>query len=238
MNIENLIIRYLQEKKAAKLLGFGTFSLEKAEAVLNEHSDKILPPSQRIVFSFNEKITDEGFVNFISKEHSISDEEAQDRLTSKIHQWKSTLQENNVLNLEELGTFSNNAGTIVFEGKRIESENSDFYGLEEINIQELKKVSSPSNIVEKDYQFSQSILWIFLVALPALAILVLGFTQRELLFGKKSFDEVSVTKATHRIEKDTKRNIQSANIPIDSLKLDSLKQDSISKSGDAMHTQK
>lgn len=234
MNLENIILKYLQNKKVVKLLGFGTFSLEKAEAVLNENSDKILPPSQKIAFSFNEKILDDGFVKFLSEQKDISENKAKDDLASKINEWKSILTENKILVLEDLGQFSYDDEQIIFEGKRIELDNSDFYGLEEINIQELKTISKPKSSAEKDYQFSQSILWIFLVALPTLGILVLGFTQREMLFGKKSFDNISVTKATHRIQKDTTKIIQSETT--DSLKLDSLKQDSIPKFNNAIIT--
>jgi hypothetical protein len=51
----------------------------------------------------------------------------------------------------------------------------------------------------------------------------LAFTQ-ELLFGKKSFTNVSVQTSTHRIVKDTTKIVQTGNkVPVsDSLKKDSL----------------
>ena len=64
----------------------------------------------------------------------------------------------------------------------------------------------------------------------------LGITQQELIFGKKSFDDVSVITSTKRIDPKTVTKPDSILVKKtnsskqDSLTLDSLKQDSIKKS--------
>jgi hypothetical protein len=77
---------------------------------------------------------------------------------------------------------------------------------------------------EKDFKFKKTILWTFLLLIPVLGIVYLVFTQQELLFGKKSFNKVSVQTSTHRIVKDTvKVMVYAPQTPVsDSLKKDSL----------------
>jgi hypothetical protein len=57
------------------------------------------------------------------------------------------------------------------------------------------------------------------VLVPVLGIAYLGYSQQELIFGKKSFDSVSVQTKTKRIEKTAPVKIDSATTKVsDSLK--------------------
>jgi hypothetical protein len=117
-----------------------------------------------------------------------------------------------------------------FKGKRVESGRPDFYGLEEIRFSDIsngEKIVHTENR-EKDYQFNKSILWIFLFIVPVAGLLILAYTQKDLLFGKKSFENVSVQTKTHRIAKDTIKIMvhETAEMKI----ADSLKKDSVMKS--------
>jgi hypothetical protein len=101
--------------------------------------------------------------------------------------------------------------------------------LEEIRLSDInngEKVNTSVNR-EKDFKFRKTILWVFLLIIPVLGILYLAFTQQELLFGKKSFNNVSVQTSTHRIVKDTvKVMAHTPETPVS----DSLKKDSLVKS--------
>jgi hypothetical protein len=141
-----------------------------------------------------------------------------------------------------LGRLNQGDEGLSFFGKRLSSDHPDFYGLEEIRFSDIsdgERLMETSS-KEKDYKFSKSILWIFLVAVPVAGIVYLAITQQELLFGKKSFDSLSVQTKTKRIEKTVPVKVDSAQLKIsdsirkaglkaDSLKIDSLKKDSIKK---------
>lgn len=128
------------------------------------------------------------------------------------------------MEIQNLGTIFIEDGHTHFKGNRLQSDHPDFYGLEEIRISDINSTGKPEQIVnsEDDYKFKKSILWIFLIVLPVLGLLFLAYTQQELLFGKKSFDNVSVKTKTHRIVKDTiKLNVHTPPVQ-DSIKKDSL----------------
>jgi hypothetical protein len=97
--------------------------------------------------------------------------------------------------------------------------------LEEIRFSDInngEKVNTSVNR-EKDYKFSKTILWIFLIMIPVLELCI-SHLPRRTSFGKKSFTNVSVQTSTHRIVKDTTKIVkQEIKVPVtDSLKKDSL----------------
>ena len=86
-------------------------------------------------------------------------------------------------------------------------------------------MKSTEDLPESDnqYVFNNSILWIFLFILPVGAIVYLAINYQDQIFGKKSFDEVTVKTSTHRIPEKPKVN---PIVPKDSLqtsKTDSLR---------------
>lgn len=228
MNTEQLILKYLQHRGIVEVAGFGVFSLENAEAQLDEASGKILPPSQKITFHSDYHTADGGFIPWLAKEQNTSIEKAQQELLSYTNFWKTSLEQGNNVLLKGIGTMTIVEDQLTFQGERIYTENSDFYGLEEINLQELKK----KTYLGGDYRLNRSILWWFLILLPTAGLLVLAFTQRERLFGKASFAEVSVKTSTHRITVDSaKIKAEQEVLKQDSIRRDSILQDSIRQSG-------
>lgn len=221
MNIEQLIIKYLQQYGTAKIQDFGTFSLENVEAIFNTESDKILPPSQIIVFNFDDKTLDKGFIQYISKEEKIFEQEASQKLNEYVNFWKKSIENRELLSLKSLGKFSRYDDEIIFKGERIISENSEFYGLEAINLQDLKNQKEDISMPQKDYKLSQSLFWIFLLIILIGGLIFLGIIQQERIFGKKSFDDLPLKK--HRIDskttqkKDSIRNHKTY-LPLDSVK--------------------
>lgn len=228
MNTEQLILKYLQHRGIVEVAGFGVFSLENAEAQLDEASGKILPPSQKITFHNDYHTADGGFIPWLAKEQNTSVEKAQQELLSYTNFWKTSLEQGNNVLLKGIGTMTIVEDQLTFQGERIYTENSDFYGLEEINLQELKK----KTYLGGDYRLNRSILWWFLILLPTAGLLVLAFTQQERLFGKASFAEVSVKTSTHRITVDSaKIKAEQEVLKQDSIRRDSILQDSIRQSG-------
>ena len=233
MNISAYILDYLKQFGTVTVPKFGVFSLENSKAVINSENGSILPPSTKIAFRSDYQILSDDLVQFISSQKAISKEAAENELQVQTDFWKKKLQSEQILEIQNLGTIFFEEGKLHFKGNRLESDFPDFYGLEEIHFSDINKGEPSKDIenTEKDYQFNKSILWIFLFIVPVLGMLYLAYTQQELIFGKKSFDDVSVQTKTKRIEKKTPVKIDSAQIKksdsVKAFKLDSLKKDSI-----------
>ncbi|MFS4431243.1 hypothetical protein [Chryseobacterium sp. S90] len=229
MNISAYILEYLKQFGTATVPGFGVFSLKNSKAIINSENGSILPPASQIEFTIDYEVQAEDLTAFIAGQKQMSLEASRSDLKIQTDFWKKKLQAEQVLEIQNLGTVFIEEGHTHFKGKRIESGRPDFYGLEEIRFSDInngEKVN-PSVNREKDFKFRKTILWIFLLAIPVLGILYLAITQQELLFGKKSFNKVSVQTSTHRIVKDTiKVMVHSPKTTVS----DSLKKDSLAKS--------
>ncbi|MBO9693288.1 hypothetical protein [Chryseobacterium sp.] len=226
MNISAYILEYLKQFGTATVPGFGVFSLKNSKAIINSENGSILPPASQIEFTIDYEVQAEDLTAFIAEQKQMSLEASRSDLKIQTDFWKKKLQAEQILEIQNLGTVFIEEGHTHFKGKRIESGRPDFYGLEEIRFSDInngEKVNATVNR-EKDFKFKKTILWIFLLIIPVLGILYLAFTQQELLFGKKSFNKVSVQTSTHRIVKDTvKVMVHTPETAVaDSLKKDSL----------------
>lgn len=232
MNISAYILEYLKQFGSAVVPGFGVFSLENSKAIINSDNGSILPPASQIAFTADYEIQSEELAAFIAAQKQMSLGASKSDLKIQTDFWKKKLQADQVLEIQNLGKLSLHDDQITFSGKRLENDRPDFYGLEEIRISDIKnseKKEKPTE-PEKDYKFNKSILWTFLFVVPVLGIAYLGYSQQELIFGKKSFDSVSVQTKTNRIEKIVPVKKDSATLKVsDSLKKDSLRKDSIIK---------
>lgn len=229
MNITAYINEFLKEHNRVVVSGFGEFFLKNAKAVVDEKTKSILPPAKEIGFTIDYQVRDQKLVNYISKKTATSALRVESDLIKLTDYWRKQLSEARQLSIEGLGRFSQTDDELKFHGERIEKASPDFYGLEEIDLQNLKTYSG-NHHSEDNYKFNNSILWLFLLILPVLGIIFLAFTQRERVFGKKSFDDLSVKTSTHRINDSAKINRANQDVSrIDSLRLDSIKQDSIKK---------
>lgn len=225
MNIASYIVEYLKEHQRVAVPGFGEFILKNSKAVVDEQAKSILPPAKEVAFNVDYEIKDSYLAQYISQKSGTANDEVQSHIAKLTGYWKKQLAENQILSIEGLGEFHQTENDVKFLGKRFEKSTPDFYGLEEINLQNLKSLQNAAS-KEGDYKFNRSLLWIFLLILPIVGIIVLAFTQRERIFGKKSFDDLSVTTSTHRITTDSVKLKQQK---LEQLRVDSLKQDSITK---------
>lgn len=242
MNISAYILEYLKKHGSVTVAGFGVFYLENSKAKLDPENGSILPPSSQIAFKVDYLAESDDLISYIASQKGITFEAAKNELQIQTDFWKKKLQADHTLEIQNIGRIDQGDNGLAFFGKRLASDHPDFYGLEEIRFSDISDGEKliEASTKEKDYKFSKSILWIFLVAIPVAGLIYLGIAQKELLFGNQSFDSLSAQTKTKRIEKTVPLQLDSAQIKIadslkraafkaDSLKTDSLKKDSIRK---------
>lgn len=189
------ILDYLKSHKRANVSGLGVFYIMHSGAKVVDGTKNILPPSTEIGFDYDESARDEALMDYLSGKTSLSPKQ----IATQIEDWKITLLNANEVQIPHLGTLKREDEAVIWNGERINAEAPDFFGLEEINLDALnaETFQEPS-----EYKQNKAILWTFLVAIPIAGILLLAYSQRDRIFGKKSFD-VSVKTSTHRIPKSS-----------------------------------
>lgn len=113
---------------------------------------------------------------------------------------------------------------------------NSFYGLEEISLPKVTRiqpVESLRNEAKKtsDYKANRSWIWILLALGGVGAIAYFGITQKEEIFGKKSFDDAQPKKVHVPTKEELlqKQQQEALKLKTDSIKADSIKKDSIKK---------
>lgn len=222
MEIKNYIFEIVSQQGKVAVSGFGEFRLEDRKAMVDNDQHKIIPPGKEITFLKNTNLHDISLAEYIAEKENIPVFSAELEVKKLTNAFSIDMKNDGFFDFGKLGKFKGNETDFQFEGNRIFAENADFYGLEEINLDDLKTNKNVSQALEKEesgnYKFNNSILWIFLLLVPILGILYLGITQSEKIFGKKSFGEVAVKNSTHRIESDKKNDTLQNQKPSDSIK--------------------
>lgn len=225
MNLGLHLYNYLQEKGSAELPGFGVFTLKKKSATLDEQSSKILPPTYEISFVENKNVFNADFSKYIVEKTGENLFVVQSLIKEEVTSWIETLSAEQKITIDEIGEFSLEENVIKLLDQKKYTNTPKFFGLEEISLEQIQNSENSENLPESDnqYVFNNSILWIFLFILPVGAIIYLAINYQDQIFGKKSFDEVTVKTSTHRIPEKPKVN---PIVPKDSLqtsKTDSLR---------------
>ena len=214
MNLEYYLYQYLLKHHKAEVPDFGVFELTKESAKIDAKSSIITPPKEIVAFHHQPTVFDNHLAKYIADATQTNLFTTQMSLKAKVSQWNQKLQDGNILSLGNLGQFQLDESQNVV---KIEDNNADLFGLEEINLQSLKLPKSKAKILTEDYSFSKSVLWLFfaLILIGTSAFFVLD--GRNVLFGKPS--EIPSKKSELKA-----KPIQKVVAPkVDSLKIDSLK---------------
>ena len=186
MNLVNSITTELKKHSEVALEGFGVFFLRDTTARFSKESEELLPPSRVIDLRIDYQTQDEGFTKRTAQNESRSVIEIKNELEKLTTFWKNQLLANDAFTIEGLGQFKINDSSLVFEGEPIGELVPHLYGLEQINLKEIHKSSKKSSGSSEPYARSNSWGWKVFFVVSAVGLLVLAYSQKEILFGKKS----------------------------------------------------
>lgn len=222
MNFSSILLEFLKNHGSASIPGFGTFYLNTITASLDQEGKNILPPGTAIAFKPSQSGNSDEFLKFISSRKGVPMIDAELELKKQVNYWNATLFKEKKVRVENIGLFYLEDSKMHFSAERTENLSPDFYGLEEINISEIKNHKSES---QRSFQFSKYFYWIVPLVLIISALTYLGVSQPEMIFGKKSFTPETPAKVLPAVQKDTVKidSLQSAAALVDSLKADSIK---------------
>lgn len=174
MDITNYIFEYLKTNGKVIVQGFGTFYLRNTKAKIDVEHKSILPPAKEIAFNIDYKNQDSGLINFMVEKEKVEPLLVKQELEKLTNYWKNILDKSSNLVIESLGSFQTQNEELIFIGKRIDIETPDFYGLEEIDVQKLKRGRKLST---RGYSISWAVLWIFIILLIGLGIAFYFYPQ-------------------------------------------------------------
>lgn len=189
MNFPVLILEFLNKHGHVNIPGFGVFYLKDTNASLDNENAHILPPGKEVAFRTETSEKDENLADFIIQKNNLSRIEAEIEIRKLTNFWNSTLEKDGKIAIENIGTFFLDDSKLRFTGERTVNLSPDFYGLEEINLSQIKN-AQPTESVDsgaKPYRFSKTIFWLIPVLLGIGVITYLVLSQPEIIFGQKSF---------------------------------------------------
>ena len=225
MNFSALILEFLNKQGQVNIPGFGVFYLKNSNAAVDNESGHILPPGKEVAFRTETSEKDSNLVDFVAQQKNLSQIEAEIEVRKLTNFWNSTLEKDGKIAIENIGTFFLDDSKLQFTGERTGNLSPDFYGLEEINLSQIKNsqpIESAGNAA-KPYRFSKTVFWLVPILLGIGAITYLGIAQPETIFGEKSFGN-GFGKTTAKKAKKDSAKIDSAvakNLALDTIKSDS-----------------
>lgn len=223
MNFSQHLLEFLKKQGSVAVPNFGTFFLKNTSATLDESGKNILPPGKEIAFKADSAGNSNEFIQYLSAQQKITLLEAEIEIRKQVTFWNSKLEKDGTVAIENFGTFFLNDSQLHFTGDKAETVSADFYGLEEINLAEIKSGKNKSG---KSFQFSKAVYWLTPLLIGIGTLAYFAITQPEQLFGLASFPKNFDEKPKVKIQKPV---IKKDSATIVASKADSLRLDSLNK---------
>jgi nucleoid DNA-binding protein len=214
MNFEYHLYQYLLKHQKAEVPDFGVFELTKESAKIDAENSIITPPKEVVAFHYQPSVFENYLAKYIAEENNSNLFTVEVNLKNEVAKWFQKLQSENNLYLENLGHFQLDDQNKVI---KITDNDDDVFGLESINLQNLKKSFPKKNINSENYSFNKNVIWTFLSIIILGTISLFLFANQELIFGKSS--QIPTKKIVRKAE--PKKVL--ATPETDSIKIDSIK---------------
>jgi hypothetical protein len=232
MRLEHYISQLLYRYQCVTVPGFGAFLTEFVSAQLHEPSHTFSPPKKVISFNVHLKNNDGLLANHIAQAEQINYESAILSISQIVSDWKKTLQNQEVLYLNNIGHVRLNAdGGLVFKPFEHVNYHLGSFGLSEIVCQEVERfildekphgavVSTQTVVFSNDIQQEESadkqrskpILWVRYAA----AAVIFGFLGTASYFWMEQKIEDETLIVEQKVQQKVNQRIQEATFFIES----------------------
>jgi hypothetical protein len=232
MRLEQYISQLLYRYQCVTVPGFGAFLTEFVSAQLHEPSHTFSPPKKVVSFNVHLKNNDGLLANHISQSEQITYESAVGSIAQIVSDWKSILQNQEILYLNNIGHVRlNTEGGLVFKPFDHTNYHLGSFGLSEIVCQEVERfvldensheavVSTQSVAFSNDIQQTESsdkqqpkpILWVRYAA----AAVVVGFLGTASYFWMEQKIEDETLIVEQKVQQKVNQKIQEATFFIES----------------------
>ena len=169
MNLEKYISTLLYQHDCVVVPEFGAFIAQKANAVYQPENSSFFPPKKQLAFNSALTKNDGLLVQAIAQANGWTFEKANEEVENSVQFWKNHLNQNQTLNLPELGTFQQDAQHILSFTSNEQNYLLSSFGLDTVRA---------TYVMPTENQQSNSAVWWKVAAV--IPILVGGY----LYFGK------------------------------------------------------
>lgn len=190
-----------EKSKECNLPGIGALQIIHTPAIADVSGNRILSPSEEIIFKNDFHSASSGLVKYIADKKQIGQSEAEDLLNNFCKEWKERMNAGEKMNLETLGSIQKNAdGFLFFERKKI------FNYWQPVSVDEVyqkaaehasinaEPVLQQTNVVEKKIVFRKPFWKIWALILFTIAVVTLFY-----YFNTHTFSGSSVGNQHHFI---------------------------------------
>lgn len=188
MNISDYILDYLNRYGSVAIQDFGIFYFENTQAEVKPNESIILPPAKRVFFKKDHTLQGGKFLYYLEQKKQISPKNAAFELQTQVDFWKKKLNANDDFNIPNLGSFNKEKGNFIFNGKRIEKQSSDFFGLEPINYEAKENSSKENPSQPKKTSVLKITFWLLFLVILMLGGYFLYYYQNEVRVFLNDFD--------------------------------------------------
>lgn len=188
MNISDYILEYLNRYGSVAIQDFGVFYFENTQAEVKPNESVILPPAKRIFFKKDDTLLGDKFLYYLEQKKQISSKNATFELQTQVDFWKKKLTSNDNFNIPNLGSFNKEKENFIFNGKRIEKQSSDFFGLEPINYEVKENFPKENSSKPKKILVLKITFWILFLVILMLGGYFLYYYQNEVQIFLNNFD--------------------------------------------------
>lgn len=205
--MNQIIKAFLLQHSKLVVNGLGVFEIMYKSAEIHPILHTFTAPGKYTVFTYDEKIKSDDFINYLSENQNITKEEAEKKVKEWVFELKNSMKTEKSFSLGTLGTFSLDAiGNLTFVPSLDTDISPESYGMENFTFppttvtkkeeieEPVKEFNNTKPVLEKRKRkgvfVGYAFLIIFLLAIVGMGIYAVLYTQDFIIIKDKAVTEI------------------------------------------------